>query len=124
MSKLHSVAVHRSGARRLAMLVTMAVGLVVGVNAQAGNAASGGEKAKAVCGACHGVDGTGVATFPDYPRLAGQHEEYLVQALKQYKSGARKNAIMAGMAQPLSVAEIEDLAAWFASQKGPLKVIR
>lgn len=92
--------------------------------AVAGDAAAGAEKAKTVCAACHGADGTGAPNFPDYPRLAGQHEDYLVQALKQYKSGARKNPIMGGMAQPLTAKDIEDVAAWFSSQSGPLTVIR
>ncbi len=124
MLKPLDAAVRRPAIGRMAAFFAVAVGLGAGLNAYAADAAAGGEKAKAVCGACHGVDGNGVATFPDYPRLAGQHEEYLVQALKQYKSGARKNAVMAGMAQPLSVQDIENVAAWFASQTGPLKVIR
>ncbi len=52
--------------------------------------------AAAVCVACHGADGIGVV--PQYPSLAGQHPDYIVQALKEYKSGARKNPVMAGMA--------------------------
>ncbi len=52
--------------------------------------------AAAVCVACHGADGIGVV--PQYPTLAGQHPDYIVQALKEYKSGARKNPVMAGMA--------------------------
>jgi cytochrome c553 len=124
MLKSLDAVVRRQATGRLAALFVAAVSLGIGSNAHAADAAAGAEKAKAVCGACHGVDGNGVATFPDYPRLAGQHEEYLVQALKQYKSGGRKNAIMAGMAQPLSASDIENVAAWFASQTGPLKVIR
>ena len=82
------------------------------------------EKAKQVCSACHGADGTGVPQFPDYPKLAGQHRDYLVQALKQYKSGARKNPIMAGMVQTLTEDDIDDLAAYFSEQKGTLFVTR
>ena len=82
------------------------------------------DKAKQVCAACHGADGTGVAQFPDYPKLAGQRRDYLVQALRQYKSGARKNPIMGGMAQTLSPEDVENLAAWFSSQKGTLFVTR
>ena len=82
------------------------------------------EKAKQICAACHGVDGSGVAAFPDYPKLAGQQRDYLVQALKQYKSGARKNPIMGGMAQILSPQDIEDLADFFSAQKSTLFVTR
>lgn len=66
------------------------------------------------CQACHGEKGMSVA--PNYPVLAGQHADYLVHALKQYRSGARKNQIMAGFAAGLSDDDIADLAAWFASQ--------
>lgn len=90
----------------------------------AADADAGAEKAKQVCGACHGPDGAGVEAFPDYPKLAGQHRDYLIQALKQYKSGARKNPIMGGMAQGLTDQDIEDLAAYFSAQKGPLFVTR
>jgi cytochrome c553 len=78
----------------------------------------------AACAACHGKDGNGVATFPDYPKLAGQHQDYLVKALRDYKSGARKNAIMAGQAQDLSIGEMQALSRHFAGQAGPLHVVR
>ncbi len=84
-----------------------------------GNAAAGEAKAKSVCAACHGPDGNS-PTSPEFPKLAGQHYDYLVRALNEYKSGARKNAIMAGQAQPLTAKEIEDLAAYYAAQKGNL----
>ena len=83
----------------------------------AGDIAAGKAKA-AVCAACHGADGK--AIIPTYPNLAGQHEEYLKLALKAYKNGERKGgqaAIMAGMAMPLSDADIDNLAAYFASLK-------
>ncbi|MFM9881782.1 MAG: c-type cytochrome [Burkholderiales bacterium] len=92
--------------------------------AQAADAAAGGEKAKTVCAACHGPDGNGVPTFPDYPKLAGQHQDYLLRAMREYQSGGRKNAIMAPMAQALTMKEMDDLAAFFASQKGGLHVRR
>lgn len=84
-----------------------------------GNAAAGQKKAQEVCAACHG-EGGAKPTTPDYPVLAGQYEDYLLQSLKAYKTGKRKNAIMAGMAAPLTKQEMADLAAYFASQKGPL----
>jgi len=73
------------------------------------------EKSK-VCEACHGV--TGKSVDPTYPNLAGQHASYLAQALGDYRSSARTNPIMAGMATNLSNQDIADLAAWFASQQG------
>jgi cytochrome c553 len=82
------------------------------------------KKAKEVCAACHGEDGNGKPEFPDYPKLAGQYSDYLYHALRGYKSGARKNAIMAGMAQPLTDAEMRALAQYYASQPSALRVIR
>jgi cytochrome c553 len=81
----------------------------------AGNADAGKQKS-AVCAACHGADGNSVA--PDFPRLAGQQPDYLAKALHDYKSGARKNAIMAPQAANLSSQDIADLAAYFSSQQG------
>lgn len=72
--------------------------------------------AATVCAACHGADGQ--PTGPDYPSLAGQHVDYLVQALRDYKSGKRKNAIMTGVAAALADKDIEPIAAFYASQTG------
>ena len=80
-----------------------------------GNAANGKKKAVAVCAACHGADGNKTLDA-SYPKLAGQYPEYLAKALHEYKSGKRKNAIMAGQAQGLSEKDIADLSAYFASQ--------
>jgi cytochrome c553 len=80
-----------------------------------GDPAKGQEKA-ITCEACHGK--TGISIDPNYPNLAGQHYSYLVKALSDYRSGDRSNAIMASFAANLSNQDIEDLAAWFASQKG------
>ncbi|MCB1911571.1 MAG: cytochrome c [Zoogloeaceae bacterium] len=96
--------------------ICLALGLLAGAGASwAGDAAAGKEKA-AVCGACHGLDGNSQA--PDFPRLAGQHEDYLLRALIDYKSGQRKNPIMAGQVANLEKKDMADLAAWFASQPG------
>jgi cytochrome c553 len=82
------------------------------------------KKAKEVCAACHGEDGNGKQEYPEYPKLAGQYSDFLYHALRGYKSGARKNAIMAGMAQPLTDAEMRALAEYYANQPSSLKVIR
>lgn len=76
------------------------------------------EKAK-TCAACHGEDGNASASAM-YPRLAGQYHDYLARALHEYKSGERKNAIMAGFAATLSDAEIEGLANYFGALPGKL----
>jgi cytochrome c553 len=80
-----------------------------------GNVSAAPENSK-VCEACHGV--TGKSVDPTYPNLAGQHASYLAQALGDYRSSARTNPIMAGMATNLSNQDIADLAAWFARQQG------
>ncbi len=81
----------------------------------AGNVAAGKEKAKA-CAACHGADGNN--PIADNPKLAGQQADYIVKALQGYKSGTRKNPIMAPMGANLSQRDMEDLAAFFSSQQG------
>lgn len=85
-------------------------GATYGANLEAGK-----EKAKP-CAACHGADGN--SPTPDFPRLAGQHADYLVKALNDYKSGARKNPIMAPQAANLTPRDMDDLAAYFAHQTG------
>ncbi len=76
-------------------------------------------KAKAVvCQACHGADGN-AGTDPQYPRLAGQYHDYLARALHEYKSGGRKNPIMAGFVATLSDQDIENLSTYFASLPEP-----
>jgi len=94
--------------------------LVLGATplASAADLAAGAAKAKEVCAACHGMDGN--APTPDYPRLAGQHRDYLEKALRDYKSGARKNAIMAGFAAGLGPRDIENVAAYYHAQPAVL----
>src|SRR5919109_2046238 len=81
----------------------------------AGDAAAGKTKA-AACAACHGTDGNGGAD-PSWPKLAGQHENYLLAQLQAFKSGTRKDPLMSPMAAPLSPKDMQDLAAYFASQE-------
>ncbi len=88
-----------------------------------GNAEAGKAKAAQVCAACHGPDGN-KPTAPDFPVLAGQHADFLKKALADYKSGKRNNAIMKGFAATLSNQEMDDLAAWFASQPSKLATQR
>jgi cytochrome c553 len=85
----------------------------------AGNAEQGKAKAAQVCAACHGPDGA-KPVAPENPVLAGQYPDYLVKSLKDYKAGKRTNPIMQGFAAQLSTKDMEDLAAWFSSQRSPL----
>ena len=95
-------------------ILIIAAALVFGAAAHAADPAAGREKSK-VCAACHGENG--VSTAPDFPKLAGQYSDYLIRALKDYQSGARKNPIMAAQAANLKPADIEDLAAYYSSQQ-------
>ena len=95
-------------------LLVIAAALAVGAVAHAGDPAAGKEKAK-VCAACHGENG--VSQAPDFPKLAGQYNDYLVRAMNDYKTGARKNPIMAGQVANLKKEDIADLSAYFASQQ-------
>jgi cytochrome c553 len=85
----------------------------------AGDPAKGEALAKKYnCASCHGADYK-TPIDPSYPKLAGQYADYLVHALTAYKRGAkpygRNNAIMGGMAQPLSDSDMVDIAAYLAS---------
>lgn len=84
--------------------------------AQSGDYRRGLEKSQ-VCQSCHGQTGN-ESLMPSYPRLAGQHEDYLVHSLKSYRDGGRSNAVMAGFAADLTDQDIADLAAWYARQDG------
>ncbi|HET7330638.1 c-type cytochrome [Dyella sp.] len=79
-----------------------------------GDATVGQTKAGA-CAACHGMDGN--SSDAQYPKLAGQNESYIVRQLMNFKSGSRTNAIMQGMAAPLTPQDMHDIGAYFASQK-------
>lgn len=77
--------------------------------------AAGEAKATAVCVACHAVDGSrGAAT---YPILQGQHPQYLAKQLNEFKDGQRKNAVMTGMAAPLTPEDIRNVSAFYAGKK-------
>lgn len=67
------------------------------------------------CAACHGERGDKTIQ-PSYPLLAGQYADYLEAALKQYRDGGRKNAIMNGQAASLSDSEIKALARYYSRQ--------
>jgi len=79
----------------------------------AGDVAAGKQKSTS-CAACHNADGN--SNSGEWPKLAGQHPIYLVKQLNNFKSGERVNAIMNGMAAPLSEQDMDDLAAYYAAQ--------
>ncbi len=81
----------------------------------AGDIAAGKQKS-AACAACHGVDGN--SANPEWPKLAGQNEKYLFKQLMDFKQEKRVNPLMSGPVAPLSKQDMEDLAAYFASQSG------
>ena len=90
--------------------------LFLGVNATAvaGDAAAG-EGKSAMCAACHMADGNSVV--PQFPKIAGQHEQYIVKQLTEFKNMKRKNDTMLGMAAALSDEDMADIGAFFASKK-------
>jgi len=98
----------------LAALVALTSTAAMGADVDAGK-----KKVQEVCAACHGIDGA-TPTTPDYPKLAGQYPDYLSKALRDYKSGARKNPIMAGFAQGLTEKDIENVAQYFYTQPSNL----
>jgi len=97
--------------KKLAISLMLSLGLVV--TAQAGDAASG-KQLSASCAACHGSDGNSPAA--SFPKLAGLGEKYLLKQLKDFKSGARANPIMAGQVAVLNESQMGDVAAYYASQ--------
>src|SRR6218665_1938399 len=87
---------------------------ISGMAHAAGDAAAGQGKA-AVCGACHGADGNSPA--PNFPKLAGQGERYLLKQMHDIKAGNRQVLEMTGLLTNLSDQDLADIAAYFSSQK-------
>ncbi len=99
----------------LGILVATAM-LTAGPSVLAAGDVAAGKTKSAVCASCHGPQG--VSPQPNFPIIAGQYQDYIVRALKDYKSGERENAIMKGFVTNLSEQDMKDLAAYFYSQKG------
>ena len=99
---------------KLATLIAAAALAAPSLSAHAVNIEAGQKLAKEVCVACHGVDGN--SANQDYPKIAGQHPDYLAKSLRDYQSGARNNAIMKGFAGMLKSADIDNVSAWYGSQ--------
>ncbi|MCG6966845.1 MAG: cytochrome c4 [Chromatiaceae bacterium] len=100
--------------KKLLMIVSI-VSLATLGNAQAAGDVEAGKTKSAMCGACHGPDGNSAA--PNFPKLAGQHADYIAKQLKEFKAGERKDATMNGMAAALSEQDMADLGAYYAAQK-------
>ena len=106
--------------KNICLLVCLCLGL--SASAMAMGDAEAGKNKSAACGACHGVDGN--SSLDMNPKLAGQHQAYIVKQLKEFKlasqtGGAegRNNAVMNGMSAGLSEQDMQDIAAYYSSQK-------
>jgi cytochrome c553 len=86
----------------------------VGPAYAAGNPDEGKNKS-AICAGCHGADGNSPIN-PLWPKIAGQHPQYIEKQIKDFKAGNRTDPTMAPMAMPLSDQDIADLAAYFSNQ--------
>ncbi len=105
----------------LGRIASAAVGVCCLLGTAAVHAAGDPDAGKAkslLCAGCHTGEGMRINTPNIYriPRIRGQHTEYLASALRDYRSGVRKNQTMHAMAASLTDQDIEDLAAYFASQ--------
>jgi len=87
---------------------------VISVQAVAEGDASAGQAKSAICAACHGADGNSIV--PNWPKLAGQHADYLERQIKLIKSNDRTVIEMSAFVSSLSDQDIEDIAAWYSSQ--------
>ncbi len=125
---INAVKAYRTGARKNPMMSAVAPGVndedadnlaayFAGLKCQSAapadrEAAAKGQAIASKCAACHGADGH--ASNGSFPNLAGQSKDYLINALKAYKGGARNNALMAGIAKDLSEPDAESAAAYYA----------
>ncbi|MGA8514511.1 MAG: cytochrome c [Burkholderiaceae bacterium] len=105
--KHHHPRVMSMGQIAALLLASLAAGTTHAGDAAAGKARAG------MCATCHGP--LGISQLPNAPHLAGQPEIYMIEQLKQYRSGKRANEVMAVIAKPMTDTEIEDLAAWYSS---------
>ncbi len=96
------------------VLVTLLLTLGITGLAQAAGDAKAGQAKAAMCGACHGADGNSAA--PNFPKLAGQGERYLLKQMNDIKSGNRNVLEMTGLLTNMSEQDMADIAAYFASQ--------
>lgn len=94
----------------------------VAVPVQAAGDPKAGQLKNSMCAGCHGIPGwrTAYPSVYSVPKLGGQHADYIVTALKSYKTGEREHPSMKGIAASLSEQDMEDLAAYYeSSYSGP-----
>ncbi|MDA7086697.1 c-type cytochrome [Pseudomonas sp. SA3-5] len=96
------------------ILVSLLLTLSITGLAQAAGDAAAGQGKVVVCGACHGADGNSAA--PNFPKLAGQGERYLLKQLNDIKAGNRQVVEMTGLLNNLSDQDLADIAAYYSSQ--------
>jgi len=97
--------------KTITLSCAVAVLLMVTVAVHAGDIIAGKARS-ASCAGCHGANG--ISAVPIYPNLAGQKEQYLVKQMKAFRDGQRTDPTMSAMAKPLSDADIDNLAAYYA----------
>ena len=101
---------------RTRLILAAAIAAALASTAHAAGDPAAGKQKNFQCQGCHGIPGWKTA-FPEVyhvPKLGGQHAAYLVNALKQYKSGERDHTTMRSIAATLSEKDMEDLAAYYA----------
>jgi len=108
---------------RTLLLGLSSAALMFSATAYAAGDTAAGKSKSAVCAACHGADGN-KPIDANTPKLAGQHQDYMAKVLRDYRSGARSNAIMGAQSANLKDQDIDDLSAYFAAQKGDLSEIK
>lgn len=103
--------------KTITMTLCVSVLMALAVPVQAAGDPKAGQLKTSMCAGCHGIPGwrTAYPTVYSVPKLGGQHAEYMVAALKAYKSGERSHPSMVAIAGSLSEQDMEDLAAYYAS---------
>lgn len=96
------------------MQVAVTLLLLISIPAFAVGDAADGQAKSAVCAACHGMDGN--STVPNWPKIAGQHEAYLVRQLNLIQSGERSVPEMAGIVAGMSEQDLINIAAYYSTQ--------
>lgn len=97
-----------------ALILVATLGIFTSMSVHAGDVAAGKAKSED-CVGCHGLNGH--SNNPNFPNLAGQKENYLAKAIKDYRDGKRQDAIMGTIVKELSDADVANLAAFYSSVK-------
>lgn len=101
---------------KIALIAICLAALFGSSTVTAGGDAAAGKGKSAPCAGCHGTDGNSVN--PEWPKIAGQHSDYLTKQLINFKDGERENALMAGQVAALNEQDMADLGAYYASLDG------